>query len=168
MKIGSYSQRELVVPAAQTFWFRAYLRTDVAIGGAMGNNHNLFFEAAWAGGDKGVEIVEEDCMLGMNISDTRYGSNGTKNQPGCPTSGDMGTQLDANNWHCFEGYFNGMTGDVQVYVDNGVNPVVSMTGEAGAKNNYSTLRFGYRQYHERQRLVWYDDVATAPDRIGCN
>jgi hypothetical protein len=164
LKIASYSQREIVVPAAQNFWFRAYMRTDVAIGGPMGNNHNLFFEAAF-GEDKGVEIVEEDCMLGMNIADTRFGSNGTKNQPGCPTSGDMGTQLAADTWHCVEGHFDGTTGNVEVFV--GGTQVMAIMNEAGAKKNYSTLRFGYRHYHERQRLMWYDDVATAAARIGC-
>lgn len=165
LKIASYAQREVVVPAAQNFWFRAYFRTDVAVGGSGGNNHNLFFEAAWQGGDKGVEVVEEDCMLGMNIEDTRYGSNGTKNQPGCPSSGDMGTQLAANTWHCIEGHFDGVAGNVELFV--GGTQVMALTGEAGAKRSYTTLRFGYRHYHERQRLVWYDDVATAAARVGC-
>ncbi len=165
LKIASYAQREIVVPAAQLFWFRAYLRTDVAIGGAAGNNHNLFFEAAWPGSDKGIEIVEEDCELGMNIMDTRYGSNGTMNQPGCPTAAPLGTQLAENVWHCIEGYFDGGKGDFRLFADG--QEVITQTGVAGAKQPFSTLRFGYREYHERQRLVWYDDVVTGPTRIGC-
>jgi hypothetical protein len=165
LKLSSYSQREVVVPAAQSFWFRAWFRTDVAVGGAMGSMHNLFFEAAYPGGDKGVEIVEEDCMLGMNIEDTRFGSNGTKNQPGCPTSGDMGTQLAANTWHCIEGHFDGAAGNVELFV--GGTQVMALTGESGVKKSFNALRFGYRHYHERQRLVWYDDVATATARVGC-
>jgi hypothetical protein len=165
LKIASYAQREIVVPAAQVFWFRAYLRTDVEIGGPEGTMHNLFFEAAYAGGDKGVEIVEEDCMLGMNIQDSRYGSNGTVNQPGCPSAAPLGTQLEANAWHCIEGFFDGMKGDVRLFANG--EEVLTQTNLTGAKQAYSTLRFGYRHYHERQRLVWYDDVVTAPDRIGC-
>ena len=165
LKIASYAQREVVVPAAQSFWFRAWLRTDVAVGGPMGTMHNLFFEAAYPGGDKGVEIVEEDCMLGMNIDDTRFGSNGTKNQPGCPSSGDMGTQLAANTWHCIEGHFDGTAGNVELFV--GGTQVMALTGESGVKKAFNALRFGYRHYHERQRLVWYDDVATATARVGC-
>lgn len=168
LKSMSYSQREIVVPAAETFWFRVFLRTDVAIGGADGANHNLFLEAAWVGGDKGIEIVEEDCELGMNINDTRYGSNGTTNQPGCPTAataGGLGTQLDANVWQCLEGHFDGTVGDFQLYANKQM--VVSQQGIAGAKQTFSTLRFGYREYHPHDRLVWYDDVVTAPARIGC-
>lgn len=164
LKNMSYSQREIVVPAAQKFWFRAYLQTDVAIGGPDGANHNVFFEAAYQGGDKGVEIVEEDCELGMNINDSRYGSNGTSNQPGCPAT--PATVLDANKWHCIEGYFDGTAGDFQLYA-NGTK-VIDQTGIAGAKQMFSTLRFGYREYHDHDRNVWYDDVTTAPDRVGCN
>ncbi|HWZ88941.1 MAG TPA: hypothetical protein VNW92_08825 [Polyangiaceae bacterium] len=163
LKSTSYSQREVVVPAAVTFWFRAYLRTDVMIGGPDGANHNLFFEAAYPGGDKGVEVVEEDCELGMNINDTRYGSNGMVNQPGCPAT--PATQLAANVWHCLEGYFDGSKGDFRLFA-NGTE-VVTQTGIAGAKQAFSTLRFGYREYHPHDRVVWYDDVVTAPDRIGC-
>jgi hypothetical protein len=123
----------------------------------------LFLEAAYPGGDKGVEIVEEDCELGMNINDTRYGSNGMVNQPGCPAT--PATELAANAWHCLEGYFDGSKGDFRLFA-NGME-VVTQTGVVGAKQAFSTLRFGYREYHPHDRVVWYDDVATAPDRIGC-
>jgi hypothetical protein len=159
----SYSQREIVVPAAVTFWFRVYLQTDVMIGGLDGANHNTFLEAAYPGGDKGVEIVEEDCELGMNINDSRYGSNNLVNQPGCPTT--PATQLAANTWQCIEGYFDGTKGDFRLFA-NGTE-VITQTGVAGAKQGFSTLRFGYREYHPHDRNVWYDDLVTAPDRINC-
>jgi hypothetical protein len=163
LKSTSYSQREIVVPAAVTFWFRVYLWTDVMIGGPDGANHNTFLEAAYPGGDKGVEVVEEDCELGMNINDTRYGSNGMVNQPGCPAT--AATELAANTWQCLEGYFDGTKGDFRLFANN--VEVVTQTGVAGATQAFSTLRFGYREYHPHDRTVWYDDVATAPDRIGC-
>jgi hypothetical protein len=163
LKSMSYSQREIVVPAAVTFWFRVYLQTDVMIGGPDGANHNMFLEAAYPGGDKGVEIVEEDCELGMNINDSRYGSNGMVNQPGCPAT--PATVLPASTWHCLEGYFDGTKGDFRLFA-NGTE-VITQTGVAGAKQQFNALRFGYREYHPHDRVVWYDDVATAPDRIGC-
>ncbi len=165
LKVASYSQREIVVPAAPTFWFRAYLRTDVAVGGASGDKHNAFFEVAWAGSDKGLEIVEENCELGMNIMDYRYGSNGTMNQPGCPTSAPLGAQLAENAWHCIEGYFDGTKGDFRLFADD--QEVITQAGVASAKQEFNALRFGYREYNERQRTVWYDDVVTGPTRIGC-
>jgi hypothetical protein len=167
LPLTAYAQREVSVPAAPTFWFRAYLQTDVAIGGPAGSMHNLFFEAMWSSGqqDKGVEIVEEDCELGVNINDSRYGSNGTTNQPGCPTVAPLGTTLAATTWHCIEGFFDGTQGDFKVFA-NGTQ-VIAQTGITGAKQNFSALRFGYREYHPHDRTVWYDDVVVAPQRVGC-
>ena len=176
LKLSAYSQREVSVPAAATFWFRAYLRTDVQIGGPDGKDHNLFFEAVdfdetqSSQQNKGVEIVEEDCELGVNIDDTRFGSNGTMNQPGCPTTDPKGAILAANAWHCIEGFFDGTKGDFQIYVDPKSAtdaPVIDRKGVAGAKRAFKRLRFGYREYHAHDRNTWYDDVATASARIGC-
>jgi hypothetical protein len=164
LKSMSYSQREIVVPAATTFWFRVYLQTDVMIGGPDGANHNTFLEAAYPGGDKGVEVVEEDCELGMNINDSRYGSNNMVNQPGCPAT--PATQLAANTWQCIEGYFDGTTGDFRLFANG--KEVITQMGVAGAKQPFNTLRFGYREYHPHDRNVWYDDVVTAPTQIGCH
>ncbi len=167
LPLTAYAQREVSVPAAPTFWFRAFLQTDADIGGPAGSMHNLFFEAMWTTGqqDKGVEIVEEDCELGVNINDSRYGSNGTTNQPGCPTADPKGTILPANAWHCIEGFFDGTKGDFRVFA-NGAE-VITQTGVAGAKQTFSALRFGYREYHPHDRTVWYDDVVVAPQRVGC-
>lgn len=100
----------------------------------------------------------------MNIMDSRYGSNSTVNQPGCPTAAPLGTQLEANTWHCIEAYFDGTKGDFRLFANS--QEVITQTGIAGAKRPFS-ICFGYRQYHERQRLVWFDDVVTGPSRIGC-
>jgi hypothetical protein len=87
------------------------------------------------------------------------------NQPSCPTVDPKGAQVDANAWHCIEGFFDGTKGDFRVFLDT--QEVITQTGVAGATHAFSGFRFGYREYHERQRLVWYDDVVTAPQRIGC-
>ena len=165
LPLTAYAQREVSVPAASAFWFRAYLRTDVDIGGPAGSMHNVFFEAMWPTGDKGVEITEEDCEVGANINDTRYGSNGTTNQPGCPTAAPLGTTLPANTWHCIEGFFDGTQGNFQVFANGTM--VINQVGIVGAKPAFSTLRFGYREYHAHDRTVWYDDLVTAPTRVGC-
>ena len=167
LPLTAYAQRQVSVPAAETFWFRAYLQTDVDIGGPAGSMHNVFFEAMWttAQQDKGVEITEEDCELGANINDTRYGSNGTTNQPGCPTAAPLGTTLVANTWHCIEGFFDGTQGNFQVFADG--TQAINQTGIAAAKQPFMALRFGYREYHPHDRTVWYDDLVVAPQRVGC-
>jgi len=97
-------------------------------------------------------------------------SNGTTNQPGCPTADPKGAILSANAWHCIEGFFDGTKGDFQIYVDPKSAtdaPAIDRKGVAGAKRTFKRLRFGYREYHPHDRDTWYDDVATAPARIGC-
>jgi len=84
------------------------------------------------------------------------------NQPGCPAR-------RRRNWPptlaLSRGLLRWQEGDFRLFA-NGTE-VITQTGVAGAMQQYSTLRFGYREYHPHDRIVWYDDVATAPDRIGC-
>ena len=159
---ASNSMRYIAAPAAQAFWFRLYMQTDVAVD-AMGQKHNVFVTAVWPNEDKGIEIAEEDCAITVNIHDTRYGSNGTTNQPGCPTGANKGVQMDANKWYCLEGHFDGASGDVEVYVDG--KEAVKVPGVA--KHPFNSLRFGYRNYNNRPRNVWYDDVVVSATRVPC-
>jgi hypothetical protein len=159
---ASNSMRYIAAPAPQAFWFRLYMQTDVAVD-AMGQKHNVFVTAVWPNEDKGIEIAEEDCAITVNIHDTRYGSNGTMNQPGCPTGANKGVQMDANKWYCLEGHFDGASGDVEVFVDG--KEAVKVPGVA--KHPYNALRFGYRNYNNRPRNVWYDDVVVSATRVPC-
>ena len=149
----------LEAPASQSFWFRVYIRTD---NGFTHNEHDAFMSLAWAGDDKGVEIVEENCMLTVNDHDTTWGSNGMMTQAGCHTDG---VRLDANKWYCLEGFADGGNGDLRLYV--GGTAAIQIAGNATLKHPYATFRFGYREYNGVDRSTWYDDVAVAPQRIGC-
>ena len=55
--------------------------------------------------------------------------------------------------------------DIQIFADGA--EVITQTGIAAAKPTFSTLRFGYREYHPHDRTTWYDDVVVAPQRVGC-
>ena len=149
----------LEAPASQSFWFRVYVRTD---NGFTHNEHDAFMSLAWAGDDKGVEIVEENCMLTVNDHDTTWGSNGMMTQAGCHTDG---VRLDADKWYCLEGFADGGTGDLRLYV--GGTAAIQIAANATLKHPYASFRFGYREYNGVDRSVWYDDVAVAPERIGC-
>lgn len=149
----------LEATASQSFWFRVYIRTD---SGFTHNEHDAFISLAWAGDDKGVEIVEENCMLTVNDHDKTWGSNGMMTQAGCHTDG---VRLDANKWYCLEGFADGGTGDLRLYV--GGTPAIQIAANPTLKHPYATFRFGYREYNGVDRSTWYDDVAVAPQRIGC-
>jgi hypothetical protein len=162
VNLGSgYVYRMLSVPAAPKFWFRAYLRTDVAIGAAA-QVHESFMGANW-GMDKGVDIVQEQCEVAVNINDNPVlGSNGMNPPISCPADGQ---KISANTWYCFEGSFDGTQGNLEIFVDG--KSIIKGTGVANAKQNFTNFRFGYVEYNGTNRTVWYDDVATGPNRIPC-
>jgi hypothetical protein len=157
----SYVYRMLSVPAAKAFWFRAYLRTDVPID-QKATVHESFMGANW-GQDKGVDIVQEQCEVAVNINDNPVlGSNGQNPPITCPPDGQ---KIAANTWYCFEGFFDGGAGDLEIFV-NGAS-IIKGTAIAQAKQTFTNFRFGYVEYNGTNRTVWYDDVATGPSRIGC-
>jgi hypothetical protein len=157
----SYVYRMLSVPAAKSFWFRAYMMTDVPID-QKANVHESFMGANW-GQDKGVDIVQEQCQVAVNINDNPVlGSNGQNPPINCPADGQ---KIAANTWYCFEGSFDGGTGNLEIFVD-GVS-IIKGTAVTQAKQSFTNFRFGYVEYNGTNRTVWYDDVATAPTRIGC-
>jgi hypothetical protein len=156
-----YVYRMLSVPAATSFWFRAYMMTDVPID-QNSTVHESFMGANW-GQDKGVDIVQEQCEVAVNINDNPVlGSNGQNPPINCPTSGQ---KIAANTWYCFEGFFDGTAGDLEIFV-NGVS-IIKDNAVPQAKQSFTNFRFGYVEYNGTNRTVWYDDVAAAPGRIGC-
>ena len=157
----SYVYRMVSIPAAKAFWFRVYMMTDVPID-QKATVHESFMGANW-GQDKGVDIVQEQCEVAVNINDNPVlGSNGQNPPITCPANGQ---KLAANTWYCFEGSFDGATGNLEVFVDG--TSIIKGNAIAQAKQSFTNFRFGYVEYNGTNRTVWYDDVATAPSRIGC-
>lgn len=156
---GGYDWRMLSVPApGPKFWARLYVRSSVEIGQA---EHNAFFQAMTGDGDPNagdnVEVAEQFCQILLNLHDALVLQEGATSMCG------SGTKLPANTWHCMEAYFDGTKGDVQVYA-NGTK-IIDKTG--WDKLDFKTFSFGYLGFHGPARSMWYDDVAVAPERIGC-
>ncbi|HET9959817.1 MAG TPA: hypothetical protein VFQ61_35240 [Polyangiaceae bacterium] len=161
-KGSGYVYRMLSVPAAQKFWFRAYVMTDVPIDSAA-KVHESFMGANW-GMDKGVDIVQEQCQVAININDNPVlGSNGMNPPINCPADGQ---KMSANTWYCFEGSFDGSTGNLEIFVDG--KSIIKGNAVSQAKQQFTNFRFGYVEYNGTNRTVWYDDVATGPTRIPCS
>jgi hypothetical protein len=156
-----YVYRMLSVPAASKFWFRAYMMTDVAINQSS-TVHESFMGANW-GMEKGVDIVQEQCQVAVNINDNPVlGSNGMNPPINCPADGQ---KIDANKWYCFEGSFDGAAGDLEIFVDG--KSIIKGSGVSQAKQAFTNFVFGYVEYNGTNRTIWYDDVATGPTRIPC-
>ena len=71
-------------------------------------------------------------------------------------------QLSPNTWHCEEAFYDGGTGNTQIFSDG--QQIINAPGFA--RRNYQTFRFGYIGFNT-VRTVWYDDVVVSPTRVGC-
>ncbi|WP_437605804.1 hypothetical protein WMF20_32655 [Sorangium sp. So ce834] len=157
---GGYDWRMLSVPApGPTFWVRLYVRSSVDLGQS---DHNAYFQAMTGTGEPNegdnVEVAEQYCQIVLNLHDDVV----------LPMGGDFrcgsgGASLPKDQWHCMEAYFDGTKGDVQIYA-NGTK-IIDKTG--WKKLDFKTFSFGYLGFHGPARSMWYDDVAVAPERIGC-
>ncbi|WP_437670421.1 hypothetical protein [Sorangium sp. So ce131] len=154
-----YDWRMLSVEApGPTFWVRLYVRSSVDIGQT---DHNAFFQAMTGNGDPNagdnVEVAEQFCQILLNLHDALV------LQEGATATCGSGTKLPKDTWHCMEAYFDGTKGDVQVYANG--DKIIDKTN--WEKLDFKTFSFGYLGFHGPARSMWYDDVAVAPERIGC-
>ncbi|WP_437275364.1 hypothetical protein WME90_29430 [Sorangium sp. So ce375] len=158
--MSGYDWRMLSVPApGPAFWVRLYVRSSVDLGQS---DHNAYFQAMTGDGEPNIgdnmEVAEQYCQLVLNMRDDVALSVG-----GEARCGSNGVKLPKDQWHCMEAYFDGTKGDVQVYA-NGTK-IIDKTN--WKKLAYKTFSFGYLGFHGPARTMWYDDVAVAPERIGC-
>jgi hypothetical protein len=158
---GGFNIRQVVVPIpGQSFWVRLFVQTSNDFGD---NDHDSLFVASTASptqdnnAENGPEFSEQGNQVILNANDSLYSAAG----PGFP-QGD-GPQLSANTWHCEEAFYDGATGDTQVFSD-GVQ-IIDAVGFTPL--TYQTFRFGYIGFNT-VRTVWFDDVVVAENRVGCN
>ncbi|HTV24421.1 MAG TPA: hypothetical protein VMG12_37270 [Polyangiaceae bacterium] len=156
-----FNIREVVVPIpGPSFWVRLFMRTDTVFGD---NDHDSVFVASTTMGDNnsedGVEFSEQGNQVLLNSNDQLFSAAGA----GFPMA--AGPTLEADTWHCLEGFFDGPSGDVQIFADGAA--LIDAPGYRSV--TYQTFRFGYLQFPGgAPRSVWFDDVVVASDRIGCN
>ena len=158
---SAYKMLSVPVPGP-AFWVRMWVRSDQTFG-AMGADHNAFFQAMTAADPNTphqVQVAEQWCQVLLNVDDSLYPT-------GLSTCSTTGPVLTPNVWHCVEAFFDGTNGIVQIYGDN--TKLVDAQNWAPAKETYTVFQFGFHQYSGPPRNMWYDDVAVAPTRIGgCN
>ncbi len=152
----------LAVPApGAAFWARFYLRSDVELGS---EKHNVFAEAADGTGTNATDFVEfaEDVGIAFNSNDAVRWPDGY----GRLMSGEtMPYALAADTWYCIELSFDGQN-RVQMLVVDGTQ-LINATDFPTATKAFTTFKFGYNALNGGVRNTWYDDVAVAPERIGC-
>jgi len=158
---GGFNIRQVIAPIpGQAFWVRLFIQTSDIFGD---NNHDSLFVASTASpsqdnnAESGPEFSEQGNQIVLNADDQLFSAVGA----GFPQG--TGPQLSANTWHCEEAFYDGGTGNVQIFSDG--EEIINAPGYA--RRSYQTFRFGYIGFNT-VRTVWFDDVVVASNRVGCN
>jgi hypothetical protein len=158
---SAYQMLAVPAPTAK-FWVRFHIRSDVELGGM---EHNVFATPASsdATGDRGVEFAE-DVGIAFNASDVVRWPAGYGR---LPSGGTNLYKLAADTWHCVEIAYDGQD-RVQILYVNGTELINAPNFPASSPSTpYRFFKFGYHRLHNTARRIWFDDVAVAPQRVGC-
>jgi len=160
---GGFNIREVVAPIpGQAFWVRLFIQTSDIFGD---NNHDSLFVASTANpsqdnnAEAGTEFSEQGHQFILNADDALF------SQAGAGFPQGNGPQLSANTWHCVEAFYDGGSGNVQVFTDGDPDPALDAPGFK--RLTYQTFRFGYIGFNT-VRTVWFDDVVVSANRVNCN
>lgn len=168
---GAYSLRitgmgfsqMLGIPTSEaTFWARLYLRTNPE----SLDPHSSYVLATDGSGDpndgEAIRVGEHKCQLELNrkTDDAELLSNGGTYE----CSG--GIQLTADTWYCLEAFYDGVNGEVRIFVDG--SEVPALHARDWGPYDYALFKFGFESYHGASKTVWYDDVGVGPERLGCD
>jgi len=154
----------LSVPATPgTFWTRFWVQSAIVMGGT---DHNAF---AWAAtgdmpNDGPPMEFAEDVGIAFNVSDNDRWPAGYGRLSGGGTNNYM---MPAMTWACVEVFYDIANKHLQLYV-NSTQLIDATSYPASVTGTYNRFKFGFNSYHGPARVMWYDDVAVAPTRIGCN
>lgn len=148
-------------------------------------------------GARELRVGDHRCQLELNrwgsdwsddleMTSGSYGDNNICNE-------DLGARMKPNTWYCLEVHYNGPASEVQVFWDNqnveqlhvkadriatnaDKDPEQGYNGQYGDATkpwgpaNYTHVEFGYVSFNNGgspNATFWFDNVATASDRIGC-
>jgi len=164
---GNFSQMLNVTTGAARFWTRFYLRQDINTNTVMG--HDTFVAATDPSANTGnaldIRIGEHECQLELNRSsdDKEILSDAVDGNSSYTCAG--GTVFAPNTWYCVEALYDGPNSSVRVFVNSAEVSALNVTD--WGPYAYQTFKFGFENYGGTTRTLWYDDVAIAPQQIGC-
>lgn len=155
---------------------QVYTRLFVRVAAPLGAGHVSFLamkDSADMGGD--VRVGGQDMVLMYNRE-----SDDATLPVMSPTGTGESVALAANTWTCIESHFDETAGTIDTWVDgkeiaglveNGT-PVPDVStqwlSQAGWKPTLADFRIGWESYSGQTMTLWFDDVALASQRIGCD
>jgi hypothetical protein len=164
---GNFSQMLGVMTGTATFWTRVYLRSEVDTVTVSG--HDTFVLATDGNGDPNagqhIRIGEHSCQLEINrkTDDKEILSDAVNGNSMYMCSGGIAPMK--NTWYCLEVFYDGPNSTVRVFVDGTESTALHVTD--WGPYTYDMFKFGFENYGGTARNIWYDDVAIATQRIGC-
>jgi hypothetical protein len=148
VSVGGFNIREVITPIpGQSFWVRLFIQTSNTFGD---NNHDSLFVASTASpsqdnnAEDGPEFSEQGNQIILNSSDVLFSAAGA----GFPQG--TGPQLSPNTWHCEEAFYDGGTGNTQIFSDG--QQIINAPGFAAPQLPNLPLRL-HRVQHRAHRLV---------------
>jgi len=174
---SNFSQMLGVETGQPTFWTRVYLQSETVNTSAV-TGHDTFIAGidntanggtvAKAGDpDNGeqIRIGEHECQLEINRNsdDKEILSDAVDGGSDYVCAG--GITFAPGTWYCVETLYDGPNSTVRVFVDG--TEVTALEVTSWGPYTYDMFKFGYETYGGTPRTLWYDDVAIAPQRVGC-
>jgi len=160
-----------VVTLGKTFYGRFYMRPDTA----QGNGHTTFMNMKDSIEMKDLRMGGQNQILMWN----RESDDATLPSLS-PTGVGLSTALPAKAWSCIEFQVDGAAGTIQTWVnsqeiaglvvDGTPTPDVDqawINQKPGWKPNLTDFKLGWEDYAGQNMTIWFDDVALASTRIGC-
>jgi hypothetical protein len=185
--IGRFITSAAPFPAGGQLYVRAWMHfanattamaghTGFIVGATGDSNAN---ELRW--GQSLAGCVAPNQLLDLNHipSDKTICSNGFIS--GGNPSSDTGEVLSANTWYCVETYWDAAVGEFRLWIDDTEIEVLHATADAWCPEGqtcatppdpwpmpFSLVKLGTQVYNGRAGDIWYDDIALATSRIGCD
>jgi hypothetical protein len=174
---SNFSQMLGVKTGAPTFWTRVYLMTatvdtsavtghdtfvagidDTANGGTLANSGD-------PNNGEQVRIGEHECQLELNRNsdDKEILSDAVDGGSNYVCAG--GITFSPSTWYCLETLYDGPNSTVRVFVDGSEVSALHVTD--WGPYVYDMFKFGFENYSGTPRTIWYDDIAIAPQQVGC-
>jgi hypothetical protein len=147
------------------------------VGAAQDTNGD---ELRWGQSQPGC--VSQDQLLDLNHvpSDRTICSSGLVSGGNPNDFANPGVTLQADRWYCVETLFDSALGEFRLWIDDAEVEVLHATASSwcppGQTNcttpqpwpiDFSVVKFGTQVYNGLAGDIWYDDLALATRRIGC-
>lgn len=185
---GRFLGSQAAFPSGGRLFLRAFMNFSLATVDMAG--HTGFIVGA-AQDTNGAELRWGQSQPGCNAQDQLLDLNHVPSDKTMCSSGlvsggnpgdfmNAGVTLQANRWYCVETLFDSALGEFRLWVDDDEVEVLHATASSWCPPGqtcatpqpwpipFSVVKFGTQVYNGSAGDIYYDDLALASTRVGCN